>query len=185
MKKRSMFCLVLLFASVLTSCSPGGEFRYNKPDTLADATPPYIEGGYLEEITPEEFEQLSGLKTEGLMKNDLYWCAEYDGEGRIVNIQYSAGNRGTAVYMALHSHNDWSPYSYSPASLVYGGTKKESTVQGVPMIFGYCKGEKFGFDGDMYLGEFVLDDMLVNIQMSTNSVGEFEAFINKLIEINK
>ena len=183
--KKSVGVLMVLAALLFSACVPNGEFRYNKPDTIADATPPHIEGGYLEEITSEKFEQLSGLNTEGLMKNNLYWCAEYDGEGRIVNIQYSASNRGTPVYMALHSHNDWSPYSYSPASLIYGGRRKESDVEGVSMILGYCKGEKFGFSTDLYIAEFDLNGMRINIQMGTNDTEEFETFIKNLIEINK
>ena len=183
--KKSICVFMVLFALLLSACAPNGEFRYNKPNTIADATPPYIEGWYLEEITSEEFERISGLNTEGLMKNNLYWCAEYDGEGRIVNIQYSASNRGTPVYMALHSHNDWSPYSYSPASLIYGGRRKESDVEGVSMILGCCKAEKYGFSTDLYIAEFSLKGMQINVQMGTDDVEEFETFIKNLIEINK
>lgn len=182
--KKSVGVLMVLAALLFSACVPNGEFRYNKPDTIADATPPYIEGGYLEEITSEKFEQLSGLNTEGLMKNNLYWCAEYDGEGMIVNMTYSADNPGAAVYMALHSRSDWSPYSYSPASLTYGGKRKETTVEGVPIVVGYCKGEKLESDTDMYLAEFALGDMRINVQMGTSDVEEFETFIKKLIEIN-
>ena len=183
--KKSVGVLMVLAALLFSACVPNGEFRYNKPDTIADATPPYIEGVYMEEITSEEFKQLSGLNTEGLMEENAERQVEYDGEGMIVNMTYSADNPGAAVYMALHSRSDWSPYSYSPASLIYGGRRKASDVEGVSMILGYCKGEKFGFSTDLYIAEFDLNGMRINIQMGTNDTEEFETFIKNLIEINK
>ena len=185
MKKRSICILTVLAVLLLSACAPGGNFRYNKPDIIADATPPYIEGTYQTELTSEEFKQLSGLDTEGLVNADAERRVEYDGEGMIVNMTYRANNRRAIVYMALHSRGDWSPYSYSPVSLGYGGRRKETTVEGIPMILAYCKGEKFGFSTDMYLAEFALNGMRINIEMDTNDAEEFETFIKKLAEINK
>lgn len=186
MEKRSSICiLILLFALLLSACAPNGEFRYNKPDELTDSVPPYIEGVYREEITSEEFNLLSGLNTEGLMEEDAERHVKYDDDGMIVNMTYRADNRRAIVYMALHSRGDWSPCSYSPVSLGYGGRRKETTVEGIPVILAYCKGEKFGFSTDVYIAELALNGMRINVQMSTDDAEEFEAFIRKLIETNK
>ena len=183
--KKSVGVLMVLAALLLSACAPNGGFRYNKPDELTDSVPPYIEGVYREEITSEEFSLLSGLNTEGLMEEDTERHVEYDGDGMIVNMTYCANNRRAIVYMALHSRGDWSPYSYSPVSLGYGGRRKETTVEGIPMVLAYCKGEKFGFSTDMYLAEFDLNGMRINIKMDTKDAEEFETFIKKLAEINK
>lgn len=193
--KKLLICITFLIISVYAGCSQSA-VSYNNLSNVVEGAARYIEGSYNEEIDISKFKELTGIDIQKSLPNNyqssvISGYVQYDKDGGIINISMGIGeaSNGAAAVINADSKELWSELSYSPVEYYYGNENTNdfaaTQIGGIETIFSHyddskAKEHKLGYD--VFIAEFIINDINVYVESIDMSREEFEQFVTSIIE---
>ena len=193
--KKLLMCITFLIISVYAGCSQSA-VSFNNLSNVVEGAARYIEDSYYEEMDISEFKELTGIDIQKRLPNnyqtsDIFVYTQYGKDGGIINISMGISEVSNGAVAGINAYSDelWSELSYSPVEYYYGNEDtndyKTTQISSIETVFFHyddskAKENKLGYD--VFITEFIINDINVYVESSDMSKEEFKQFVTSIIE---